>query len=128
MGWGDGTEDLLDIQLPFFRARVRTGVAAGLRELIMEFDEQQVVRAARRRVRAVLGFYRHVVNFVSVVGLIALLDWATGGGFFVQWVAAVWGGVLVLHSLRVLVLGTLLGPEAEQRMLERELSRRARPS
>jgi len=44
----------------------------------------------------------------------------------VQWVALVWGVVLALHFLNVFVFDVILGREAEQRMVERELRRRRR--
>lgn len=103
-----------------FRAgRGRTRGAAG--------EEDADYWAARRRVRRVLGFYRHAGTFASVMLVLLAFDLLSNPGhFFVQWVALVWGVVLALHFLNVFVFDALLGREAEQRMIERELRRRRR--
>ena len=87
-------------------------------------DDDRDVRQARRRVREQLNFYRNVAYFVVVVGVLALLDWTTGGGWWVQWVAAIWGGILALQFLSQFVAPNLWGREVEERMVQRELERR----
>jgi hypothetical protein len=81
-------------------------------------------RAARKRVRRNMAFYRHVWTYLSVIGLLFVLDIATGGGWWVHWIALVWGVILVLHFLNVFVFDSLLGRDAERRMIERELRKR----
>jgi hypothetical protein len=78
----------------------------------------------RRRVRRKLKFYRDVMTFVVIVGMLALIDWATEGGWWVQWVAIVWGAILALQFLRMFVGPTLWGRDVEERMVRRELERR----
>lgn len=90
------------------------------------WDENVEVRRARRLVRRKLRFYRGLVTFVVVVGVLALIDWATGGGWWVQWVAAIWGGILVLEFVGAFVAPAFWGPDAEDRMVQRELERRGR--
>ncbi len=84
-------------------------------------------RRARRRVRRMMRFYRHVAMFVSVLILFLVIDIVTGPeNFWVQWVALVWGLILFIHWLNVFVFDALLGREAERRMLQRELRRKRR--
>jgi fatty acid desaturase len=78
----------------------------------------------RRRVRRKLNFYRDVTFFVVVVGALALIDMGTGGGWWVQWVAGIWGGLLALKFLGTFVGPTLWGRDVEERMVRRELERR----
>jgi hypothetical protein len=78
----------------------------------------------RRRVRRKLRFYRDVTTFVVIVGTLALIDWATGDGWWVQWVAIIWGGILALQFLRMFVAPILWGRDVEERMVRRELERR----
>jgi len=88
-------------------------------------DEDDDYRAARRHVHRVMGFYRHVSIYVSVMALLLIIDIITGvDEFWVQWVALVWGIVLALHFLNVCVFDTVLGREAERRMVEREVRKR----
>jgi fatty acid desaturase len=82
------------------------------------------LRRIRRRVRQRLDFYRHTVTFAVVVGGLALLDWLTGGGWWVQWVAGIWGAILVLQFIGAFVSPNLWGREVEERMVRREVERR----
>ena len=81
-------------------------------------------RAVRRRVRRRLDFYRHVATYVLIVGGLALIDWLTGGGWWVRWVAGIWGAILVLQFFSTFVSPLLWGREVEERMVRRELARR----
>ena len=80
--------------------------------------------AVRRRIRRRLEFFRHLATFVFVVGFLALVNWATGGDWWVIWVAAIWGAVLVLQFFGSFVGPSLFGREAEERMVRREMERR----
>ena len=55
---------------------------------------------------------------------LALIDWATGGGWWVQWVALIGGVVVALRFLSIFVFDSLIGREAERRMIESELRKR----
>jgi len=92
-----------------------------------ESSERDEVRQIRRGVRQKLNFYRNVVTFIVVVGVLALIDWLTGDDWWVQWVAAIWGGLLLLDLLRVFVGPMLWGRDVEDRIVERELQRRRYP-
>lgn len=87
-------------------------------------DEDDEYRRARRRVRRRLNFFRNVSYYVVIVGALALIDWATGGGFWVQWLAAIWGALLLFEFLGTFVAPVLWGRETEERMVEREMRRR----
>jgi hypothetical protein len=88
-----------------------------------EADEEY--RRARRRVRRVMGFYRHLSTFATVILVLLAIDILDGtDAFFVQWVALIWGCILTLHFLNVFAFDSILGREAERRMIERELQRR----
>jgi len=88
-------------------------------------DGDEEYRRARRRVRRVMGFYRHLSTYVSVLLVLLVIDIVTGPDeFWVQWVALVWGIILALHFLNVWVFDSVLGREAEKRMIEHELRKR----
>jgi fatty acid desaturase len=87
-------------------------------------DEDVEVRRIRQRVRRRLNFYRNVALYVAVVGALALLDWLTGGGWWVQWLAGIWGALIVLEGFSTFVSPLLWSREAEDRMVRRELERR----
>jgi 2TM domain len=82
------------------------------------------LRRIRQRVRQRLDFYRHVVTFAVIVGGLALLDGLTGGDWWVQWVAGIWGAILLLQFVGAFVSPLLWGREVEERMVRREVERR----
>jgi hypothetical protein len=87
-------------------------------------EETDEVGRIRRDVRRKLHFYRDVVTFVVVCGALALADGATGGGWWVQWVAGIWGGFLFLDLLGIFVWPTFWGRDTEDRIVEQDLEKR----
>lgn len=113
--------DGIEISSPFGDLRVcRGGVRVGLGVT----DEDFEVARIRRRVRRKLRFYRSAAFFVVIVGAFALIDAGTGGGWWVQWLAAVWGGILGLQFLSAFVAPSLWGHDVEERLVQQELERR----
>ena len=110
----------IDINGPWGGIRIGSGGVRVGRHFVDGDDEY---RRARRRVRRRLDFMRNVAYFVVITGVLAAIDGATGGGWWVQWLAAIWGGILVLQFLGTFVAPMLWGREVEQRMVEREVQR-----
>jgi hypothetical protein len=109
----------VSIELPF--VSFRAGRGAGGWGFAVNQDD--AYRRARRRVRARLGFYRHLATYAAVVVSLFLLDWITGGGFWVQWVAGIWGAFLVWQAFNVFVFPNVWSREMEEKMIEDELRR-----
>jgi hypothetical protein len=112
----------IDINGPWGGVRIGSGGVRVGREVLDNEDPE--VRAVRRRVRRKLDLYRHIATYVLVVGTLALLDWATGGGWWVQWLAVIWGAFIVLQFAGTFVAPAFWGREAEERMVQQELDRR----
>ncbi len=110
----------IDISGPWGGVRIGSGRMRGRGD----FGDDPEYRAVRRRVRRRLDFYRHVATYVLIVGGLALIDWLSGGGWWVQWVAGIWGAILVLQFFSTFVSPLLWGREVEERMVRRELARR----
>jgi hypothetical protein len=111
----------IDISGPWGGVRIGSGrIRGGSGDL----DGDPEYRAIRRRVRRRLEFYRHVATYVFIVGGLALIDWLTGGGWWVQWLAAIWGAILLLQLFSTFVSPMLWGRDVEERMVRRELERR----
>jgi hypothetical protein len=87
-------------------------------------DPDPEYRRIRRRVRRRLEFYRHTAFFVFVTGGLAILDGLTGGGWWVQRVAAIWGAFVGLQFFSTFISPNLWGRDVEERMVRRELERR----
>ena len=111
----------IDINGPWGGVRIGSGrIRAGIGR-----DEGDAeYRAVRRRIRRRLELYRHVATYAFIVGGLALIDWLTGGGWWVQWLAAIWGAILLLQLFSTFISPVLWGREVEERMVRRELERR----
>jgi hypothetical protein len=123
MTYDDDEFEGIDIDAPWGGIRIGSG---GIRIGRERWDEDAEVRAVRRQVRRRLDFFRHLVFFAVIVGGLALVDWLTGGRWWVQWVALIWGAFLVLQFITTFVSPFLWGRDVEERMVQRELDRRRR--
>ncbi len=113
---GDDFEGI-DINGPWGGVRIGSGRPRS------EFDGDPDYRRARRRVRRRLDFYRHAALYVFIVGGLAILDGLTGGDWWVQWLAAIWGGLLALQFFTTFIAPHLWGRDVEERMVRHELER-----
>ncbi len=85
---------------------------------------------AFEHVRKVKRFYLHVVKYLIVVSLLAVLNYVQivfyntpRGGWWVQWVALGWGIGLISHGVGVFQLLPFFGAEWEKREVEKRLGR-----
>ena len=122
MTTGDDDFDGIDINGPWGGVRIGSGGRG--RRHFADDDGSDEYRRIRRRVRRRLDFYRHAATFALIVGGLAFLDWITGGGWWVQWVAIIWGAFLALQLFSTFISPSLWGRDVEERMVRRELERR----
>jgi hypothetical protein len=100
----------------------RAGRGGGYRS--SEGDDREF-RSIRRRVRRRMGFLRMLFTYVFVIGVLAVLELVFGWhSRLLIAVAAIWGLLIGLRFLSVFVFDSLIGREAERRMIERELRKR----
>ncbi|TMB68327.1 MAG: 2TM domain-containing protein [Chloroflexi bacterium] len=86
-------------------------------------DEERLQREARHRAHQRMGFLYHLAVFIPVMLLILAIDVLTpNDGWFIQWVAGIWGGILAIHFLYAFILDDLLGPALERRIFETQLT------
>jgi hypothetical protein len=111
----------IDISGPWGGVRIGSG-PRGAWDVESEGDAEY--RRIRRRVRHRLDFYRHLVLYAFVVGAFAFLDWITGGGWWVQWLAGIWGAFILIQFFTTFVSPNLWGRDVEERMVRREMQRR----
>jgi len=86
-------------------------------------EEEKLRREARHRAHQRMGFLQHLAVFIPVMLLILAIDVLTPDGWFIQWVAAIWGGILAIHFLFVYVFDDILGPAMERRLTAGQLRR-----
>ena len=85
-------------------------------------DEERLAQA-RRRLAALKGFYIHLLVFVAVVLLLAIVNAATGGPWWVLWVVLGWGIGVLAHWLFVFAGSSRFVADWERRKV-RELADR----
>lgn len=88
------------------------------------WEAEDDFRSVRKYVRRRIGFYRLVWMALCVVGLVMAIDFATGWDGWSLVVGAIIGIIVALRFLNVFVFDSLLGREAERRMIENELRKR----
>jgi 2TM domain len=85
--------------------------------------EERLRREATHRTHQRMGFLHHLAVFIPVMLLILAIDILTpGDGWFIHWVAGIWGGILAIHCLYAFVFDDLLGPSLERRIFETQLT------
>ena len=111
----------IHVDLPFLSFQVGRG---GWRWNV-NINPDDAYERARKRVRARLGFYRHVATYAVVIAAMILIDLVTGGGVgsVTRWVAGIWGAVLLWHAFNVFVFPSVWSRETEERMIEEEMRR-----
>jgi 2TM domain len=88
-------------------------------------DGDHDFRAIRRRVRRRMAFFRMLFTYVFVLGILAVAELVGGWhSRFLFVVAAVWGLFIALRFLSIFIFDSLIGREAERRMIESELRKR----
>jgi len=112
----------IHVELPFFSFRAGHGSGGGWHVSMNDDDSYE---RARRRVRARLGFYRHLATYAAVIAAIVFIDLITGGGLSgaVLWLAGLWGAALVWQGFNVFVFPSVWSRETEERMIQEELRR-----
>jgi hypothetical protein len=84
---------------------------AAVAEAVGLWDEKrrrrarESVRSLKRRVRhhrRLRRFYRHLAVYLTVVIGLALLDWASGPGWWVEWIIFGWGILVGLQGVRLM--------------------------
>jgi hypothetical protein len=78
-------------------------------------SQQDRLAQAKRQVAAIKGFYIHLLVFTAVVLGLAIINAATRGPWWVQWVFLGWGIGVLAHALFVFVGGSRFVADWEDR-------------
>lgn len=81
-------------------------------------------RSVRKYVRRRIGFYRMLWSLICVFAVLLIVDLATGWHRWSLVVGVILGVLITLRFLNVFVFESLLGRDAERRMIEAELRKR----
>ena len=84
-----------------------TGAEARSSSSGREAQEAAILKRARRRARAEVGFYAHLMSYLGVIGFLALINVLTTGYPWFLWPALGWGLGLFAHYMAVFGSRTL---------------------
>jgi 2TM domain-containing protein len=86
-------------------------------------SEADKLANAKRRVAALKGYYIHLFVFVAVLLGLALINAATDGVWWVQWVLLGWGIGILAHAIFVFAGGSRLVADWERRKMRELIDR-----
>ncbi|MCR9336336.1 2TM domain-containing protein [Vibrio alginolyticus] len=85
-------------------------------------DEEQTVID---QVRAIKGFYSHLMTYVLVIGLLFAINLLTDSSYIWAWWPAMgWGIGIINHGLNAFEVFNLFGAKWERRQIEKRLGRK----
>jgi hypothetical protein len=86
--------------------------------------EDERLARARRQLAALEAFYIHLFVFATVLAALAVINWATGGPWWVLWVLLGWGVGVLAHALTVFGQTSRAIADWEERKLREFLNER----
>ncbi len=87
----------------------------------LTLEERRVIE----HVRDIKGFYSHVIVYLVVIALLALLNILGPYEYFwALWPALGWGAGLAYHGISVFEVFSLFGADWEKREIEKRLGKR----
>ena len=90
-------------------------------EINMSDEEQTVID----QVRAIKGFYSHLITYVLVIALLSVINYVTSPDYmWVFWPALGWGIGIINHGLTAFEVVSLFGAQWEKRQIEKRLGRK----
>ncbi|MBE4080671.1 helix-turn-helix domain-containing protein [Vibrio parahaemolyticus] len=85
-------------------------------------DEEQTVID---QVRAIKGFYSHLMTYVLIIGLLFAINLLTDSSYIWAWWPAMgWGIGIINHGLNAFEVFNLFGAKWERRQIEKRLGRK----
>ncbi|MEO9150428.1 MAG: helix-turn-helix domain-containing protein [Burkholderiaceae bacterium] len=112
-------ETNMDPEPAFVAPQTATPPARSVRT--MPSDEVRAFREVRR----LRAFYIHLIQYLVVVGVLAIVNlWRNPSHLWVLWVAFGWGIGVVSHGLSIWQQDLLFGPDWERQRIEQRIGRK----
>lgn len=88
-------------------------------------DNERYLRA-KARVDALRAFYRHLATYLVIIGVLFVIDLATGDDWWFYWAAFGWGIGIAWHAFSVFGPQRRFGEDWERRKIQEEMEKDAR--
>jgi hypothetical protein len=86
-------------------------------------NDKQSYERAHKRVEELRGFYMHLMTYVAISIGLFFIDRMSPGGPWFFWPVIGWGIFMVLHGATVVMGGSFLGQEWEERKVRQLMNR-----
>jgi len=91
----------------------------------IENNPDQQEQDAIDQVRAIKGFYSHLITYALVISLLFVINLLTNPGYIWAWWPAMgWGIGVVNHGLNAFEVFNFFGPKWEKKQIEKRLGRK----
>jgi len=68
----------------------------------MEQEQDIKYQKAKKRVKQIKDFYKHLLTYLAVIPFLFYIDWRDSGNWWVQWPAIGWGIFVLMQGLSIL--------------------------
>ncbi len=90
----------------------------------MNNTNDQLYRAARKKVKRQKSFYSHVISYLVIGLFLTFINWySSPDRWWVQWVWLGWGIGIFFHGLNLYGKGVIFSDEWEERKIREEMER-----
>ncbi|WCE31856.1 2TM domain-containing protein [Vibrio sp. SCSIO 43137] len=94
-------------------------------DMNIENSPDQQEQNAIDQVRAIKGFYSHLITYALVISLLFVINLLTNPGYIWAWWPAMgWGIGIVNHGLNAFEVFNFFGPKWEKKQIEKRLGRK----
>ncbi len=87
-------------------------------------DEKELKRA-RRKVKHLRHFYRHLATYGVIILFLHILNWMTSSYYWAMWPMLGWGIAVALHATQVMDFLPMFDEDWEEKKVQELLAKRA---
>ncbi len=87
--------------------------------------EDKDYKRAKRKVRHIRHFYRHLATYGVIILFLHILNWMTSSYYWAIWPTLGWGIAIALHATQSLDVMPYFNEEWEERKIQEILAKRA---
>jgi len=91
----------------------------------MTVDDDKAYKQAKKKVRNLRHFYKHLLTFAVVIAFLHILNMMTSSYYWAIWPTLGWGIGIFLHSIQLFDFAPFFDAEWEERKIKQIMARKA---
>ncbi|MBL4907668.1 MAG: 2TM domain-containing protein [Sneathiella sp.] len=92
----------------------------------MTNEDEKEIEQARKKVRQLRFFYRHLATYVVVIVFLHILNWMTSSYYWARWPMIGWGFSVTLHWTQIIAFFPIFDENWEERKVQELLAKKAK--